>query len=42
MKDIRHVKYNLEVVKKPLMNRDEWFDVLKPKKRVEHVDEEVE
>ncbi|CAI2368819.1 unnamed protein product [Moneuplotes crassus] len=42
MKNPRHVKYNLEVVKKPLMTREEWFDIIKPKKRVEHIDEEVE
>lgn len=42
MKDPRHVKYNLEVVRKAPMTREDWFDVLKPKKRVEHVDEEVE
>jgi hypothetical protein len=41
MKDPRNVKYNLEVVKKPQMTREEWFDVLKPKKRVEHVDEDI-
>ena len=41
MKDPRNVKYNLEVVKKPPMTREEWFDVLKPKKRVEHVDEDI-
>jgi hypothetical protein len=42
MKDPRHVKYNLEVVRKPPMTKEEWFDVLKPKKRVEHVDEELD
>jgi aryl-alcohol dehydrogenase-like predicted oxidoreductase len=42
MKDTRHVKYNLEVVKKSPMNREDWFEVLQPKRRVEHVDEEVE
>ena len=38
MKDPRHVKYNLEVVKKPPMARDEWFEILQPQKRVEHVE----
>lgn len=38
MKDPRNVKYNLEVVKKPPMSRDDWFEILQPQKRVEHVE----
>ncbi|CAI2368852.1 unnamed protein product [Moneuplotes crassus] len=32
MKDSKNVKNNLEVVKKPLMTKEEWFDVLQPQK----------
>jgi len=33
MKDNEHVRGNLEVVRKPLMKREEFFDSLKPHRR---------
>jgi hypothetical protein len=33
MKDLEHVRGNLEVIKKPLMTREEFFDTLKPHRR---------
>ena len=33
MKDVEHVRGNLEVIKKPMMTREEFFDTLKPHRR---------
>jgi len=32
------VNYNLEVCRKPLMTKEEWFEVLKPSKRTPYVE----
>jgi len=42
MKDPEHVRGNLEVIKKPLMKREEFFDALKPNRRTEYIEEELE
>jgi len=39
MKDIRHVNYNLEVTKVEPLNREEWFELMKPGKRDIHVEQ---
>jgi hypothetical protein len=36
------VRGNLEVVKKPLMTREEFFDTLKPNRRQEYIEEELD
>ena len=42
MKDLEHVRGNLEVVKKAIMSREEFFDTLKPHRRQEYIEEELE
>lgn len=42
MKDMVNVRANLEVVKKPHMTRDEFFETLKPHRRSEYIDEEID
>lgn len=42
MKEAEHVRGNLEVIKKPLMTREEFFDTLKPHRRQEYIEEELE
>jgi len=41
MKENENVRSNLEVVRKPLLSRDDFFEILRPQKRVEFIDEEV-
>ena len=42
MKDVEHVRGNLEVVKKAIMSREEFFDSLKPHRRQEYIEEELD
>lgn len=42
MKDMEHVRGNLECIKKPLMTREEFFDTLKPHRRQEYIEEELD
>ena len=42
MKNPENVRGNLEVVKKPLMTREEFFDTLKPHRRQEFIEEELD
>jgi aryl-alcohol dehydrogenase-like predicted oxidoreductase len=42
MKQLEHVRSNLEVIKKPLMKREEFFDTLKPHRRQEYIEEELD
>jgi hypothetical protein len=42
MKQLEHVRSNLEVIKKPLMTREEFFDTLKPHRRQEYIEEELD
>jgi hypothetical protein len=42
MKDNTHVRSNLEVIKKPLMKREDFFETLKPHRRLEYIDEELD
>ena len=42
MKDPEHVRGNLEVIKKPIMKREEFFDALKPNRRAEYIEEELD
>jgi len=42
MKDPVNVRANLEVIKKALMKREEFFDTLRPHRRAEYIDEELE
>jgi len=42
MKQVENVRGNLEVVKKPLMTREEFFDTLKPHRRQEYIEDELE
>jgi 3-dehydroquinate synthetase len=42
MKELEHVRGNLEVVKKAIMSREEFFDTLKPHRRQEYIEEELD
>lgn len=42
MKENEHVRGNLEVIKKPMMKREEFFDALKPHRRQEYIEEELD
>ena len=42
MKEVEHVRGNLEVIKKPLMSREDFFDSLKPSRRQEYIEDELE
>ena len=42
MKNPSNVRANLEVIKKPLMTRSEWMDAIKPIRRTEFIEEELE
>ena len=42
MKQLENVRSNLECVKKPLMSREEFFDTLKPHRRQEYIEEELD
>lgn len=42
MKKLENVRANLEVIKKSLLTREEFFDVLKPHRRQEYIEEELE
>lgn len=42
MKQVEHVRGNLEVVRKGLMTREEFFDTLKPHRRQEYIEEELD
>ena len=42
MKQQEHVRGNLEVIKKPIMTREEFFDTLKPHRRQEYIEDELE
>lgn len=42
MKEVEHVRGNLEVVKKAPMTRNEFFDTLKPHRRQEYIEEELD
>lgn len=39
---MENVRGNLEVVKKALMTREEFFDTLKPHRRQEYIEDELE
>jgi len=42
MKAIDHVRANLEVLRNPLLTREEFFEVLRPVRRSEYIEEELE
>ena len=42
MKQMENVRGNLEVIRKPLMTREEFFDTLKPHRRQEYIEEELD
>ena len=42
MKSIDNVRANLEVVQKPMMTKDEFFNALSPHRRTEYVDAEMD
>lgn len=42
MKEVEHVRGNLEVIKKPMMTREDFFDALKPSRRSEYIEDELE
>ena len=42
MKEVEHVRGNLEVIKKPLMSREDFFETLKPHRRQEYIEEELD
>lgn len=42
MKENEHVRGNLEVIRKPLMKREEFFETLKPHRRSEFIEEELD
>jgi len=42
MKELEHVRSNLEVIKKPLLTREEFFIALRPHRRQEFIEEELE
>jgi aryl-alcohol dehydrogenase-like predicted oxidoreductase len=42
MKKMDHVRQNLEVIKKPLLTRQEFMEGIKPIKRSEFVEEELD
>jgi hypothetical protein len=42
MKSQEHVRENLEVIKKGLLSREDFFDVLKPHRRTEFIEEELD
>ncbi len=42
MKQMENVRGNLEVIKKPLLTREEFFDMLKPHRRHEYIEEELD
>ena len=42
MKNNRHVKYNLEVVKERPLTFDEWVGLMQPNKREEYVETSAE
>lgn len=42
MKKQSNVRANLEVIQKPMMTREEFFDALKPHRRHEFIEEELD
>lgn len=42
MKEPSNIRANLEVIKKPLMTRSEFMDAIKPIRRKEFIEEELE
>lgn len=42
MKNIRNVRYNLECIATEPLTREEWFDVLKPGRRQEYIEDDLE
>lgn len=42
MKENEHVRGNLEVTRKAPMKREEFFDSLKPHRRQEYIEEELD
>ena len=42
MKKTEHVRANLEVITKPLLMRDEFFQALGPMRRTPFIDDELE
>ena len=42
MKQIENVRSNLEVIQKPTMTRDEFFEALGPIRRKPYIDDEME
>jgi hypothetical protein len=42
MKKVENVRANLEIVQKPVMTRDEFFEALAPHRRKEFVDQELD
>ena len=42
MKQVDHVRANLEVVSKPLLTREQFFEALVPGRRMEYIDEEMD
>ncbi len=42
MKDVEHVRGNLECIRKAMMTREEFFDTLKPHRRQEYIEEELD
>ena len=42
MKKPTNLRANLEVIKKPLMTRSEFLDAIKPIRRTEFIEEELE
>lgn len=42
MKNMENVRSNLEVIKKPLMSREDFFELLKPHRRSEYIEEELD
>ena len=42
MKQYVNVRANLEVIKKPLMKKEEFFEALRPHRRSEFIEEELD
>lgn len=42
MKEQDHVRQNLEVIKKPLLTKDEWMAGIKPVKRSEFIEDALD
>jgi len=42
MKQAEHVRANLEVVRKPPMNRQEFFEGIRPLRRTEYIEDDLD